>query len=131
MRLGAPPAALLPDLFRLMGRLGLLGRVLGVSWGRHGGLLGSSWGTLGCLRVPLGVSSGGHGACLGFCKDPGASPWVLWGPSMIMAAFLAPLGVLWVLPGLFGNVFGSAFWCGGLGAMGYIGYAKYPSDLFN
>ena len=79
MRLGAPPAALLPDLFRLMGRLGLLGRVLVVSWGRHGGLLGSSWATLGCLGVPLGVSSGGHGACLGFCKDPGASPWVLWG----------------------------------------------------
>ena len=50
---------------------------------------------------------------------------------MVMAAFLAPLGVHKVLLGLFGRIFGSAFWCGGLGAMGYIGYAKYPSDLFN
>ena len=63
MRLGAFLAALLADLFRLMGQLGAPGGVLGVSWGPHGDLLGSSWGSPGCLGVLLELLRCGLGGC--------------------------------------------------------------------
>ena len=72
MRLGAFLAALLADLFRLMGQLGAPGRVLGVPWGAHGDLLGSSLGSPGRLGVllellgcGLGVAWGRHGVPFG------------------------------------------------------------------
>ena len=110
MWLGAFLAALLADLFRLMGQLGAPGRVLGVPWGAHGDHLGSSWGSPGRLGVllellgcGLGVSWGRHGIPLGCSGLPLGWPGLFWAAlgcsglalGLLRVALLGCSGLLW------------------------------------
>ena len=95
MRLGAFLAALLADLFRPMGQLGAPGRVLGVPWGAHGDLLGSSLGSPGRLGVLLELLGCGLGVAWGRHAVPFG---MLWAASGLPRAVLVCPGLLWASP---------------------------------
>ena len=95
MRLGAFLAALLADLFRLMGQLGAPGRVLAVPGDAHGDLLGSSLGSPGGLGVLLELLGCGLGVAWGRHAIPFG---MLWAASGLPRAVLGCPGLLWASP---------------------------------